>query len=134
MTGIERLHGIAKASRGYSWSQSLSDTLEEIAQQIEREQAEQNHIRVMSGLNDVEYLYVLMVEKTRIVAPALAPATAGVATEYHMEYEVYPHAASNSPEQLVELGKMLVEKYGRDVINFNVVPTIFTDGTSKEED
>lgn len=37
MTGIERLHGIAKASRGYTWSQSLSDTLEEIAQQIERE-------------------------------------------------------------------------------------------------
>lgn len=44
MTGIERLHGIAKASRGYTWSQSLSYTLEDIAKQIEREQAKDHKI------------------------------------------------------------------------------------------
>lgn len=134
MTGIERLHGIAKASRGYSWAQSLGYTLEDIAQQIEREQDEQNHIRVMSGLKDLEYVYVLMVYKSLLIKPALAPATAGAATEYGMEYELYPHAASDSPELLSEIGKRLVERYGRGVItNFQVVPAIFHKSNSEED-
>lgn len=58
MTGLERLHEIAKSSRGYSWAQSLSYELEDIAQTIEREQEELSKKEKLadsykSALNDV---------------------------------------------------------------------------------